>query len=313
MVNKFNKQSFFANILLLSAAIIWGLAFVAQDIVRDKMGSFTINAIRALVGSMFLFVFTLIKNRFSKKKEQKEKKNLKDLIIASVLCGIAFSFSYNLQQVGMSLYDEGTAVAGRAGFLTGLYVLFVPILSVLFLKKKLSLNVIISVWLACIGLYLLCFASGIENIYQGDFIILLCAIFFSIQILIVDKYTGKVDIFLFLALQLLVFGIISLILSLIFEKPSLEVILKNIFPLLYLGVLSSATANLFQIAGQNYAKNPTVSSIIMSFESVFALVGGVVILGDKPNGYEIMGCIIMFIAIVLSQIKLNKNNKTLSI
>lgn len=309
------KNNIIANILFLIAAMIWGFAFVAQDVAGEKLGPFTINGVRSLIAAGIIYLIVLfrkIKNKQKPEEEKQKKLSKKTLIISGTLCGVSFALAYNFQQLGINAYPEGVSAAGRAGFLTGLYVIFVPIIGFIFLKKKVSINVIISVILAGVGLYFLCFGDGIKGIYIGDFIVLICAVFFAIQIVIVDKYNGQVEVFHFIALQLLICGLICMALGLIIEKPTMANIISVIIPLLYLSIFSNAAANTCQIVGQKISGNPTVASIIMSLESVFAVLGGLIILGDVPEIKEIIGCVIMFMAIVLSQVNITKKSKTLS-
>ena len=156
--------------------------------------------------------------------------------------------------------------------------------------------------MATIGLYLLCFSKGIENVYFGDIIVLISALGFALQILCVDKYIGEIDGVMLSLLQFIVCSILSGILMFIFETPSIDSIKEAIFPLLYLGVVSSGIGYTLQIIGQKYSNNPTLASIIMSLESVFAVLGGAIILNEHLTNNEIIGCIIMFIAIIISQL-----------
>ena len=305
------KANYKSVILLLFASAIWGFAFVAQDIASQYLSSFTINGVRSILGFFFLFIMALIKSLIKKEKVFEQDKNKrKTLIIASVVCGTCFAFAYNFQQFGIALYPEGVLVSGRAGFLTGLYVLFVPVMCFIFFKKKIKLNVIIGLVLAVVGLYLLCFSKGIAGLYLGDAIVLACAIFFALQIIFVDKFNSDVDALKFGAYQLLVCGILSMIMAFIFEEVRFSSIIEAIGPLIYLGFFSCAVADIFQILGQKMSNNPTVDAIAMSFESVFALVGGIVIQHQTPLINEIIGCFIMFVAIMLSQIKINFKKKT---
>ena len=300
------KRSIKSVILLLIAAAIWGFAFVAQDVASGILPPFTITGVRSIIGFIFLMIVATINSKVKKEKlfyETKEER--KALIIVSIVCGTCFAFAYNFQQFGIALYPDDVAVSGRAGFLTGLYVLFVPVIGFIFFKKKIKLNVIISLVLAIIGLYLLCFSNGINNVYLGDLVILICGIFFALQIIYVDKYNGKVDVLKFAAYELLVCGVLSLIFAFIFEKIIIADILRSIVPLLYLGIFSCAVADTCQIIGQKLSSNPTVDAIVMSFESVFASIGGLLLLDQIPLINEIIGCVIMFVAIILSQITFN--------
>ena len=209
----------------------------------------------------------------------------------------------NIQQFGMSLYPSDAAISGRSGFITALYVIFVPLLS-LFLKKKLRLTMILSVLLATLGMYFLCFSRGIDKLYIGDFVVLISAFGFSLQILCVDHFSS-VDGVKLSFFEFIICGVLSLILMFIFEKPDISNILKAFVPILYLSVVSSGIGYTLQIIGQQYSKNPTIDSIIMAFESVFAAIGGAWILKQHLSNLEIIGCVIMFIAIIIAQLPAN--------
>ena len=219
----------------------------------------------------------------------------------------------NLQQFGISLYPSDAATSGRSGFITALYVVLVPIAGV-FLKKKLGFNTLISVLLATIGMYLLCLSNGLKHIYLGDLVVLGSAIGFTLQILCIDKYSSLVDGIKLSAMQFLICGIFSTILMFIFETPTIENIKASLLPILYLGVVSCGIGYTTQIIGQQYSQRPTLDSIIMSLESVFAVIGGAIILQEHLLINEIIGCIVMFIAIIFAQLptnifKINKQDK----
>lgn len=289
-------------LILLFTSIIWGLAFVAQDQVADSIEPFTLNCIRCLIGALVLLPVLLIKNKIQNRPVlEKDKSKRKKLIIASVLCGVSLCIGMSFQQFGIALYPNDAAVSGRSGFITALYVVLVPILSLL-LKKKLGINTIISVVLATIGLYLLCFSKGLDHVYLGDIIVLISALGFALQILFVDKYVGEIEGVKLSLLQFIVCGILSGILMFIFEKPSINKIIEVILPILYLGGISSGIGYTLQIIGQKFSNNPTLDSIIMSLESVFAVLGGAIILNEHLTNNELIGCIIMFIAIIISQL-----------
>lgn len=305
------KDNIKGSIILLITAIVWGFAFVAQDQVAHIVDPFTLNCLRCLIGALCLLPVVLIKAKKEKKPFfEANKEDRKRLIIVSVLCGIFLCVGVNLQQFGIAMYPHDAATSGRSGFITALYVVLVPIFS-LFFKKKLGLNTIISVVLATLGLYLLCFSKGIEHVYLGDIIVLLSALGFSLQILLVDKYVGSVSGIKLSMLQFLTCGVLSGILMLIFETPDFSNIINGIWPILYLGVVSSGIGYTLQIIGQKYSKNPTLSSIILSLESVFAVIGGAIILNEYLKVNELIGCLIMFIAIIIAQlpsISLKKKN-----
>lgn len=299
------KNQIKSSILLLLAATIWGFAFVAQSIGAESIGSFTLNSIRSLIGAVALTPFLLfrhLKQKSSPDYIPPEKTQIKTTLWGGLCCGLCFFVATNIQQFGIS----ANTPAGKAGFITALYIVLVPILG-LFLKKKVTLLTGIGVVLAIIGLYLLCITDGL-NIQIGDLLILICAFCFSIHILVIDYFTRKADGVLLGALQLLVAGILGLIPMFILEKPEIQPILEAWLPILYLGIMSSGIAYTLQIVGQKNM-NPTAASLILSLESVMSVVGGCLLLGEILSGREIAGCVLMFGAIILSQlppIKLRK-------
>ena len=247
------KFNFKSNICFIVAALIWGLAFVAQDIASTKLEPFTINSLRCFTAFFSLLPIIIIKSKKEKTKvfeETKEKRLY--LLKAGLICGSCLVIAMNLQQIGISLYGENAASTSRTGFITGLYVIIVPILSVIFLKKRMNINIIISLILATTGLYLLCFGSDFSSINIADVTNLVCALFFAIHILFVDKFVKRVDGIKLSALQILTSGIISLILAFIFENPNINNIIEVILPILFLGVFSSGVAHTLQITGQKY-------------------------------------------------------------
>jgi len=297
------------NLILLCAAIIWGLAFVSQDGAAKTVPPFTINAIRSFIGCFALLPVCAF---MSKKKGEnlipREKGKAKILIVAGVLCGVMLTISANLQQFGISAYPESAAASARAGFLTAMYVIMVPVFGIFF-KKKTGLNVWIAVAVSVVGLYLLCLSGGIGNIYGGDIIVLCCAVSFTLHIICIDHFGDRVDGVKLSCVQFFVVGVLSTVLMLIFEKPTLSGILAASGYLLYVGVMSSGVAYTLQIIGQQLSKNPTVASIIMSLESVFAALGGLMV-GETLSLREVGGCVLMFGAIVLSQINFKRGQRT---
>ncbi len=301
-------------IILLITSIVWGFAFVAQDQAAEHLQPFTVNSLRCIVGAITLLpvlIFSSIKNK--KPIFEKDKRKRNDLIAASILCGVFLCIGVNLQQFGISMYPSDAATSGRSGFITALYVVLVPITGV-FLKKKLGLNTLVSVLLATIGMYLLCLSNGLKHIYLGDLVVLGSAMGFTLQILCIDKYSSLVDGIKLSALQFLICGVFSTILMFIFETPSIESIKASLFTILYLGVISCGVGYTTQIIGQQYSQRPTLDSIIMSLESVFAVIGGAIILKEHLLINEIIGCIVMFIAIIFAQLptnlfKFNKQDK----
>ncbi len=297
------KNNLKGSIILITASLIWGLAFVAQSGAADLVPSFTFNALRSVIGALALYAFWL----FTGKKETKtffptEKAERKKFYTAAAVCGVCLAISVNFQQFGITAYPNGVSSEARAGFITALYVILVPILS-LFLHKKITIPVWVGVGIALVGVYLLCFSGGIGGIYLGDILIFLCAISFAAHILSVDKYVGITGGVRLSIMQFSVVAVISALLALIFELPKIELlnILAAAPQILYLGLMSSGVAYTLQIVGQKFAE-PTVASISMSFESVFAALGGWVISGNALSLKELFGCGLVFIAIIVAQL-----------
>lgn len=290
------------SIILLIAAMIWGFAFVAQDVAAQLIEPFTLNGVRFLIGSASLLpVILIMSKKTGRPILEKTPEDRKVLVKAGVLCGVFLCIAANIQQFGIAIYPPEAASSGRSGFITALYVILVPIFGI-FLKKKIGLNVWVSVACATIGMYLLCFAEGLNGVYLGDIIVLCCAVGFTFQIMSIDKYGSRVDGVKLSAIEFFVSGVLSLILMVIFENPEISNILAAWKQLIFLGVFSSGVAYTFQIIGQQNMENPTVASIIMSLESVFAAIGGVLLLNESMTAREVIGCIIMFAAIILSQL-----------
>lgn len=300
------KRKLISNIALLTAALVWGIAFVSQEQAAKYVDTFTVNATRSLVASVALIPLIMFTSKKSGRPVfEKTKADRKLLIKAGVLCGTFLCLSSSLQQFGISIYPDDAAVSARSGFITALYVIFVPIVG-LFFKRKVSLSVWISVVIATIGLYLLCGSNGLSGIYLGDILVLCCAVSFSLQILCVDHFIDRVDGIKLSAIQFFVCGILSLILMFIFEKPTIENIFLASKYILYLGIVSSGVGYTLQIIGQKYSDNPTVASILMSLESVFAALGGWVLMNKALSPVEITGCVVVFCAIILAQLPSKK-------
>lgn len=296
------KNNVLSSALLLTAAIIWGFAFVAQNKLADTVPPFTVNAARSLIASVALVPVAYFTRRArGLKLTESAKPDRRRLIKAGVFCGVLLCISVNLQQFGIALYPEGAPVEAHSGFLTALYILFVPIFG-LFMKKRPSKFVLIAVGVALVGLYLLCLSDGFDSLYTGDIVVLICGMSFALQILCIDHYIDSVDGVKLSSVQFLVCGLLSTVLMLIFEKPDVNAVLSAWQPLLYLALLSSAGGYTLQIIGQKYSSSPTLASIIMSMESVFATIGGILFMGVIPKTAELIGCGVMFLAIVIAQI-----------
>lgn len=291
------------SLILITAALIWGLAFVAQSGAADLVPPFIFNCLRSFIGAFALYIFFAVIN----KKEKKpffptEKKDRKIYYLSGLICGLCLAVSVNFQQFGIAFYPKGIASEARAGFITALYVILVPIFSV-FARKKLSPVLWLAVIIALFGVYKLCFSGGFDKIYLGDILVFCCAICFSLHIMAVDRFVGFTGGVKLSIMQFLVCGAISLVLSLVFEIPQINFgnIISAAPQILYLGIMSSGVAYTLQIVGQKYAE-PAIASISMSLESVFAALGGWVISGNTLSLSEILGCALVFIAITVAQL-----------
>lgn len=298
---KKNKQ-LLSSALLLTAAIIWGLAFVAQEQVSDHVPPFTVNAVRSLIAAVALIPVAAVARRVrGQKLLESSPADRKQLIKAGIICGVMLCISVNLQQFGIALFPEGAPASAHSGFLTALYIIFVPLFG-LFLKKKPGFFVLVAVVLATVGLYFLCLYEGFGALYLGDAVVLLCGAAFAIQILCVDHYITSVDGIKLSSLQFFVTGVLSAVLMLIFERPDPTAVLAAWQPLLYLALLSSGVGYTLQIIGQKYASSPTLASILMSMESVFAVIGGMIFMHAIPKANEWIGCGLMLAAIIIAQL-----------
>lgn len=288
-----------SEILLFITAIVWGAAFVAQSVGGDAIGCFTFNGGRFLIGGLVLIPVILFMDR-QKKKEMgntsfNEWKNThRAWIPGGISCGLMLGIGSNFQQVGISM-----TTVGKAGFITAMYILLVPILGI-FLKRKAGKKMWLGVVLAAVGLYLLCMTSESFSLAKGDLLLIIGSFFYAIHIMIVDHYSPKCDGIRMSCVQFLVCGSLSAVLALIFETPSVSLILRGWMPLLYAGVLSCGLGYTLQIVGQKDT-NPTVASLILSMESVFSVIAGWLILDQSLSSREFAGCVLMFAAIVLAQ------------
>ncbi len=304
------KQSSAKNLcLLFVAALIWGTAFVAQSVGMDHIGPFTFNAVRSLVGGIALIPVILFFNRRkSPERRETERANRKTLLLGGVCCGLALGVASCLQQVGIQY-----TTVGKAGFITALYIVIVPILG-LFFHKKVGVKLWVSVVVAILGLYLLCM-SGSLRLSWGDFLVLLCALCFSAHIMVIDYFSPKVDGVAMSCIQFFVAAVFSAVLMLAVEGvPDPHAVAISWMPILYTGVLSSGVGYTLQIIGQK-GVNPTVASLVLSLESVISVLAGWIILGQSMSSREILGCVLMFGAIILAQlperkkkIQLNEKN-----
>ncbi|NMB27731.1 MAG: DMT family transporter [Tissierellia bacterium] len=287
------------NLILLLTAIIWGTSFISQKLGMNYIEPFTFGASRFLLGAGALIPIILIFDRLNKKKKDVEieehKFSNKDLLRGGVLCGVAVFLGASLQQWGL-VYTT----AGKAGFITALYVVIVPLFGI-FMHKKIDFITWIGVALAIIGLYFLCIQEGF-SMQKGDAIVLMGTIFWALQIVIVDVYADKTEGLKLSFVQFVTAGILSVISAFIFETPDISSIIDCLGPILYTAIMVVGVAYTLQIIGQKYT-NPTAAAIILSMESVFAVISGAIFLDELMSIRELIGCILMFIAVIITQIK----------
>lgn len=289
-----------SSLMLLLTSFIWGTAFVAQSIGMDYIGPHTYVGIRYIIGCIVLL--PLIAYR-AKHGQDQTKRNASETspeqarritLIGGICCGVALFIASLTQQIGLTGTD-----AGKAGFITALYIVLVPVFGLL-LGRKITPIMAFSVALAVVGLYLLCVNNGF-SLATTDLYLLACAFLFTMQILLVDHFSPLVDPVRLSCLQFLVAGILGCICMFIFEEPDINAILACSGSILYAGVLSSGVAYTLQIVAQAHLA-PTSASLLMSFESVFSAISGAVVLGETMTAREGMGCVIMFCAVLLSQL-----------
>lgn len=282
------------NLLLLLTAFIWGVAFVAQKEGGAVVGSLTFNGVRSLLGGGLLLTLLPLLDRVGLSRRPQTAEERKSLWLGGVLCGLALFTATNLQQLGLA-----TTTAGKGGFITALYIVLVPVFG-LFIGRRTTLYTWLGVALAVAGLYLLCM-QGESGIGGGDLLVMACAPVFAVQILLVDRFAPCTDCIRLSCIQFFTVGILNLPLMFLFETPSITALADCWMSVLYAGLLSSGVAYTLQIVAQKDA-HPTTASVLMSFESVFAVLAGVALLGDRMSAWEWTGCGVMFAAVILAQL-----------
>ena len=289
-----DRKSLRGSLLLLLGSVIWGAAFVAQRVGMDHLGPFSFNGIRMLLAGIVLIPVAAFIDR---KKEPGVRPDPKDQRKAGLLCGALLFIASSLQQMGLV-----TTSAGKAGFITALYVVLVPMAAWLLFRKNPGRVIWLGVVLAVFALWLLCMPAGGGFALQGgDLLVLGCAVAFTGQILCVDYYAPKVSGVKLARDEFLVTGMLSLLIAVFTETITWTGIHEAMIPILYAGLMSGAVAYTLQIIGQRDT-DPTVASLIMCLESVFATLSGALILGEKMTVRETVGCVLMFVAVVLAQL-----------
>lgn len=297
------KQQIKSSLILLLTATIWGVAFVAQSVGMEYIGPFTFNAIRCVLGGLVLIPAILVlKKKKETGAENQEKEDKKTLWAGGIACGVILCIASNLQQFGIM-----EASVGKSGFFTALYIVMIPVIGI-FIGKRPGIKLWFCVALAVVGMYLLCMKDGSFTIERADIMLLLCALAFSFHILVVDYFSPKVDGVKMSCIQFFVCGVLSAVGMLFTETPDISNIQAAWLPLLYAGLLSCGVGYTLQIVGQK-GINPVIASLIMSLESVISALAGWVILGQVLSPKEIFGCVLMFVAIIITQIPIG-NKKT---
>lgn len=324
-----------SNIMLFITALIWGTAFVTQKIGMNYMEPFTFNGIRTLIGAAVLTPVIMYFDRQKKKEAaagsgnaeaagaacsgegstgsaaegasgeilvstgsaESAESERKWLLLGGFCCGMVLFIGGSLQQVALQ-----TVSAGKAGFITALYIVLVPILGI-FIKKKIRPIVWLCVAVAAVGLFLLCVPKGesLSGIGFGEILLFISSIWFALHLFVVDFFVARVDGVRLSRMQFLVCGLVSLVPMFLFESPSMSAIIAGWFPLVYTGVFSQGVAYTFQVVAQKHT-NPTSAALIMSLESVFSVIAEAIILHEMMSGREITGCILMFAAIIVTQL-----------
>lgn len=295
------------SFLLFLTATIWGTAFVAQSVGMERVEPLTFNAVRCLIGGLFLLpCMALLNHLFPQRKQalasQLHYPSLRhSALFGGMICGLLFTLASNLQAYGVKY-----TTVGKAGFITSSYIVIVPLLG-LFMKKKVRLRIWMAVAIAMSGLYLLCMGEQL-TLALGDLLVFLSAILFSLHILAIDHFAARVDGVLLSCMQFMICGILTLIAAFLFENSDIEALLAAAFPLFYAGIMSCGVAYTLQIVGQK-DMNPTVAALILSLESCISVIAGWIFLHEVLSTKEMIGCLLMFVAIVIAQLPQRKSVK----
>ena len=290
------KSKVIGSILLILVAFIWGTAFVFQRVGMDHIEPATFTASRMTLSALAVgLVALLLKKHGPSPRAAGETNNTHAVLVGGICCGAFLGIASIFQQAGI-VYTT----AGKAGFITAMYMLLVPIINFVIFRKKSGWIVWVAVLLGVVGMYLLCMTESFR-LSQGDTLVCICAVLFSGHILCCDYFVGKGNPIQISAIQFVTAAIISWIASFILESPDLDKVISAALPILYCGVISGGAGYTLQLVAQKHTE-PAIASLLMSLESVFAVISGALILHEVMSTQEILGCIVMFIAIVLVQI-----------
>lgn len=290
-----DKKTAAGALMLLLAALIWGAAFSAQSVAGRHVGAYTFNALRFLLGAVTLLPAIAVSDLRAAKAGSGRKPDRRSLLLGGALCGLALFFASYLQQCGI----ERTG-AGKSGFITSLYIVLVPLLARIFLKKRAGLSVWVGVVVALGGMYLLCVGEDV-SISAGDLYLIGCAVCFSVHILVIDRFSSRVDCLRMSCLQFLVAGLLGLLPMLTVERPAVADILAAWQPIAFVGVFSCGIAYTFQMLGQRHVPAP-VASLLMSMESVFSVLFASLLLHESMRPRELLGSALMLTAILMVQL-----------
>ncbi len=289
-------------------ALIWGTAFVFQRVGMESIEPITFNAARMALATIATGLVAFLTQRKGQNSSEnrtavEQKQYKRNTIIGGICCGCFLSLGSILQQMGL-VYTT----AGKAGFITAMYMLLVPIIGFVFFKKKNTWLVWLSVLLGVVGMYFLCI-SGELRLSYGDALVCICAVFFSCHILCCDHFARRGNPIWISAIQFATVTVISSVAAMIAEEPSVEKLVSATIPIIYCGIVSGGIGYTLQIVAQKYT-DPTIASLLMSMESVFAVIAGAILLHEHMSIRELSGCVIMFAAIVLVQIPLPKGRRS---
>ena len=297
-------KKFLSPALLILAAAIWGFAFSAQK-AAEAVSPFTLTACRSVIAGLFLIPVIMLFDKLGGKGRKlfqrgKAPNFNKSELIGGILSGVILGTATLFQQFGLSTGGD----AGKTAFITALYVVLVPLIS-LFFGKRAPLNVWISIGISVVGFYLLCI-TGDFGIALPDLLVLVCALIFSFHILLIDHFAPACDGIRMSCIQFFTSAVMTGVLALLFDPvPDIELLVQNLFPILYLGIASSGIAYTLQILGQK-GTPPAVSGILLSLESVFGVLGSAILLGERMSTREYVGCVVIFLAVILSQLDFKK-------
>ncbi len=294
------KKEVNSFILLLITTLIWGSAFVFQDIASNYVGSYTFNCLRFFIAFVCMFPFAIYKQ--NKLKKENKNNSLKEIIISSSICGFFLIGASILQQFGVGLVG-----AGKSGFITSMYLVIIPVILFIFAHKRYSWNVYLGIVISVIGLYLLS-VKGNFTLETGDILLIGSAFMFAFQIISTGYFARNMDPITLSCGQSLVSFVLSLILTLIFDKPTMSSIGQAIWPILYVAIFSTCIAYTLQIVGQRHL-NETLASLVMSFESVFSALFGALFLNQYLSIKEYIGCVVIFLGVVLAEMTFKKKEK----